>query len=113
MSNIVPTEGVHKKARTPEARARQLQSLAVDLSESRLRDGTASSQEIIFWLKQASPERALELRNLALQGDLIQAKLDALKSEQQGNQAYLDAMDALRGYQPSRDEIIEGDYHEY
>lgn len=113
MGGLVPTEGVHKKARTPESRARQLQSLAVDLSESRLRDGTASSQEIIFWLKQASPERALELRNLALQGDLIEAKLSAIRSEEQGNQAYLDAMDALRGYQPSRDEIVDGDFHEY
>ena len=40
-----------RPALTPEARENQLISLAIDLAEQQLRDGTASSQVITHYLK--------------------------------------------------------------
>ena len=45
------TERKTRPALTPEAREKQLVALAVDLVEKRLREGTASSQEVTHILK--------------------------------------------------------------
>lgn len=102
----------YKKARTPEMRVKQMMALAVNLSEQRLRDGTASSAEITFWLNLTSPKTQLEIQNLRLQGELLEAKKNSIISEQTGNQAYIDAMRALSGYQPTRDEIVDGEFYD-
>ena len=49
-----------RPALTPEAREGQLVSLAVDLAEQQLRDGTASSQVITHYLKLGSMREKLE-----------------------------------------------------
>ena len=46
-----------RPALTPEARENQLVSLAVDLAEKQLREGTASSQVITHYLKLGSTKR--------------------------------------------------------
>lgn len=51
-------------AATPEVRELELQSLAYDLAEQRLRDGSASAQEITYWLKTSSRKEQLELKQL-------------------------------------------------
>lgn len=51
-------------AATPEVRELELQSLAYDLAERRLRDGSASAQEITYWLKASSRKEQLELKQL-------------------------------------------------
>ena len=43
-----------RKALTPEAREKQLIALAMDVAEERLRNGTASSQEVTHFLKLGS-----------------------------------------------------------
>ena len=50
-----------RPALTPEARENQLISLAVDLVEQRLIDGTASSQETTHFLKLGSMKNRLEM----------------------------------------------------
>ena len=49
-----------RPALTPEARENQLISLAVDLAEKQLREGTASSQVITHYLKLGSTKERLE-----------------------------------------------------
>ena len=49
-----------RPALTPEARENQLISLAIDLVEQRLIDGTASSQETTHFLKLASTKAKIE-----------------------------------------------------
>ena len=49
-----------RPALTPEARENQLISLAVDLAEQQLRDGTASSQVITHYLKLGSTKEKIE-----------------------------------------------------
>ena len=58
--------GSSKKIRpalTPEARELQMISLAVDLAERQLLEGTASSQVITHYLKLGSSERSLRGRD--------------------------------------------------
>ena len=60
-----------RPALTPEARENQLISLAVDLAEKQLREGTASSQVITHYLKLGSTKERIEKEILEKQKDLI------------------------------------------
>lgn len=51
-----------RPALSPEARENQLVSLAVDLAEKQLREGTASSQVITHYLKLGSTKEKIYLR---------------------------------------------------
>ena len=116
MADLTPQKSSRhqRPARSPEQRELQMMALAIDLSEERLRNGTASSAEIVYWLKQASPQAILERRNIEMQNELLEAKIDAIRSEQKGNADYDRALNAFKGYQPHMDvdEIIEGDFRE-
>ena len=63
-----------RPALTPEARENQLISLAIDLVEQRLLDGTASSQETTHFLKLATSKAKLERERFELENELIKAK---------------------------------------
>lgn len=87
-----------RPALTPEARENQLISLAVDLVEQRLRDGTASSQETTHFLKLASQKNRIELERAKLENELIKAKTQALKDQADMKVLYEDAINAMRRY---------------
>lgn len=87
-----------RKASTPEARENQLIALTVDLAEKQLREGTASSQTMAHYLKLASPKEKLEIEILKLQKELIVAKTEAIKSVQNAEQLYQEAIQAMRKY---------------
>ena len=69
-----------KPAADPVSRERQLTSLAVDLAEKQLRDGSASPSVINHFLKIASTREAIEREILEKQANLITAKAEALTS---------------------------------
>lgn len=96
-------------AGTPEARENQLISLAVDLAEQQLRDGTASSQVITHYLKLGSTKERMEKEMMVEQIKLLTAKTEALKSAKHIEELYSDAMKAFRGYsgQSEPDENIQ------
>lgn len=85
-------------AKTPEARENQLISLAVDLAEKQLYEGTASSQVITHFLKLGSTKETIEKDILMTQRDLIQAKTEAIKSSKRVEELYKNALDAMRSY---------------
>lgn len=87
-----------RPALTPESRENQLISLAVDLVERRLIEGTASSQETTHFLKLGSTKAQLEKSMLEKQVELIEAKTESLKSTQKIEELYTKAMDAMRSY---------------
>ena len=87
-----------RPALTPEARENQLISLAIDLVEQRLIDGTASSQETTHFLKLASTKARLEKQILEKQAELITAKTETLKSQKKVEELYTEAMKAFRNY---------------
>ena len=83
---------------TPEARENQLISLAVDLAEKQLQEGTASSQVITHYLKLGSTRETIEKDILEKQRDLIQAKTEAIQSAKHVEDLYKNALDAMRSY---------------
>ena len=60
-----------RPALTPEARENQLISLAVDLAEKQLQEGTASSQVITHYLKLGSTKEKIEKEILEKQGFVV------------------------------------------
>lgn len=96
-----------RKMRTPisaEARESQMISLAIDLAEQQLRDGTASSQVITHYLKLGSSKEKLERQILEKQKDLIGAKTKAYQSTEKIEQLYTDALEAFKRYGAQSDE---------
>ena len=87
-----------RPALTPEARESQLISLAVDLVEQRLLNGTASSQETTHFLKLASMKNRLEMQKLQEQNKFLQAKTEALQSAKRIEELYSEAISAMRSY---------------
>ena len=92
------TKKTMRPALTPEARENQLISLAVDLAEQQLREGTASSQVITHYLKLGSTREKLERERLEEENKLLRAKTDAMKSAKKVEELYDEAIRAMRSY---------------
>lgn len=93
-----------RPATTPEARENQLISLAVDLAEKQLREGTASSQVITHYLKLGSTREKLEKERLVEENRLLRAKTKAIDSTEEMKVLYKDAIKAFRTYSGHGDE---------
>lgn len=87
-----------RPALTPEAREKQLISLANDLAEKQLREGTASSQVITHYLKLGSTKERLEKEKLEEENKLLKAKTEALQSAKRVEELYADAIAAMKRY---------------
>lgn len=94
-------------ATTPEARENQLISLAVDLAEKQLLEGTASAQVITHYLKLGTTREQLEKEKIARENELLRAKKEALESEQEIKELYSQALDAMRSYAGFGDDVEE------
>lgn len=98
-----------RPALSPEARENQLISLAVDLVERRLIEGTASSQETTHFLKLGSTTARLEKEILEKQKELIVAKTESLRSSEEIKEMYSKAMKAMRLYSGHGDDSDDND----
>lgn len=103
MGKIKPVVEPSKKRRrktpmTPEARENQMISLAVDLAEKQLMEGTASAQVITHYLKLGSTKERIEKEILEKQKDLITAKTENLQSAKRIEELYDKAISAMRDY---------------
>lgn len=87
-----------RPALSPEARENQMISLAIDLAEKQLMEGTASSQVITHYLKLGSTKERIEKEILERQKDLIEAKTQSLQSVKRIEEMYGEAMKAFRSY---------------
>ena len=87
-----------RPALTPEARENQMISLAVDLAEKQLREGTASSQVITHFLKLGSTKEKLEKEMMEKQKELLDAKTKSIRSADEMKELYTKALDAMRDY---------------
>lgn len=87
-----------RPALSAEARENQLVSLAVDLAEKQLMEGTASSQVITHYLKLGSTKERIEKEILEKQKELIEAKTQSLQSAQRIEELYTNALNAMRKY---------------
>ena len=87
-----------RPALTPEARENQMISLAVDLAEKQLIEGTASSQVITHYLKLGSTKERLEKEKLEEENKLLKARTEALQSAKRVEELYADAIAAMKRY---------------
>lgn len=101
--------GKMRPALTPEARENQMISLAVDLAEKQLREGTASSQVITHFLKLGSTKAELEKEKLRKENNVLEAKAKAIESSEEVKVLYENALKAMRNYAGygDRDEYYE------
>lgn len=100
MAKVAGT-GVQKKRRpalTPESREKQLISMAVDLAERQLAEGTASSQVITHFLKLGSERERLERERLEEENKLLRAKTKAYEDQGEYKELVADAIKAMRNY---------------
>lgn len=96
---------------TPEAKESQMISLAHDLAEKQLREGTASSQVITHFLKMGSEKERLEREKLEEENRLLRAKTKAIDNEGEYRKLVEDAINAIRGYRGRSED--NGDPYEY
>ncbi len=92
------TRAKRPPATTPEGRENQLVSMAVDLAEKQLADGTASAQVITHYLKLGSTREKLEQERLAKENELLQAKVESMASVKRIEELYETALNAMRTY---------------
>lgn len=103
-----------RPALSPEARENQMISLAVDLAEKQLLEGTASSQVITHYLKLATTKEKIEREILEKQKELIEAKTQNLQSAQKIEELYMNALNAMRNYSgQSNGDDVEDDEDDY
>lgn len=85
-------------AKTLDAREDQLIGLAVDLVEKRLREGTASSAEVVHFLKMGSRKNRQEVEKSNEEIKLLRAKTKQIENEENTADAYREVIQALGIY---------------
>lgn len=97
-------------AYTDDARRNQLINLAYDLAEQRLRDGTATSQEVTTFLKMGTEQSRLQLDILRAERELMEAKRDAIRADARNDELSIQVINAMRRYN-GEDEEYDGDVY--
>ena len=98
------TENVYRNTRfetpatTAEGRENQLIALAYDLAEYRLRNGTATSAEVVHFLKAGTAREKFERAKLEQEIEKTKAQTEALQSAKHVEALYSEAMVAFRSY---------------
>lgn len=96
-----------RPASTPEAREQQMVGYAIDLAEKQLREGTASSQVITHFLKLGTCAYKTEREILEKQSQLLDAKVEVLKSQKNMEEVYVKAIEAMKRYSGVQDDSEE------
>lgn len=87
-----------RPASTPEGRENQMISYAMDLVEERLLNGTASSQEVVHFLKLGSQKSKKEEKKIELENELLKAKREALDAQAHSEELFEKAINAMMRY---------------
>ena len=85
-------------ATSQEERERQLIAMAYDLAEIRMREGTASSQEVVHFLRMGSQRDRLEKEIMGEQKKLVTAKAGAYESSKNVETMIQEAMEMFKVY---------------
>lgn len=95
-----------------ESRENKLILLATNLVEKRLREGTASSQEVTHFLKLGTTREKLEQERLRNENALSRAKTESIEAERHYGELYEEALKAFRSYSGNVSDDEE-DYEDY
>lgn len=103
-------------AKTLEGREDQLIAAAMDLAERRLHEGTASSQEVVHFLKLGSVRNQLEQDKIRHENLVLQTRVKEMEGRASQEELLQRALSAFRGYSgqeavdPEADPFDEIDY---
>jgi hypothetical protein len=93
-----------RRATTLEGREQEMVSLAVNLAERQLKEGTASAQVISHYLKLGSTREILEQQKMERENELLRARVEQLASSQRTELLYDEAIKAMRRYAGQEDD---------
>jgi len=96
-----------RPASTEEGREGQLVSLAIDLAEKQLVEGTATSQVITHYLKLGSTREKLEQERLKRENELLNSKVEMMASAKRVEELYAAALSAMKSYAGQTDDMDE------
>lgn len=104
----------HEESRRPPAptlqgRENQLVQLAIDEAERQMREGTASSQIISYYLKLGSSREQLEQERIQHENELTRVKIEAIHNEARKEEMFANAIKAMRGYQGVDEDAVYDD----
>lgn len=88
-----------RRATTPEVREQQLIAAAYDLTEKRIKQETASAQEVTLFLKLGSSRERLEQEKIRHENELLQVKREAMAQAARTEELFAEAIRAMRSYQ--------------
>lgn len=91
-------------ALTDEGREKRLVSMAYDLVEQRLKDGTASASETTAILKLGTQREKLEREKLRAEVDFTRSKSEAIAQAQRIEDLMTEAISAFKRYSGDSDE---------
>lgn len=91
-----------KHAETPEARENEMIALAMDSAERMMREGKASSQVIVHFLKLGTRKSELELEKLQMEKELMRARTEQIEAEKKNGELYAKAIAAMGIYTGGR-----------
>lgn len=101
-----------RHAMSLENREQQMITLAVDLAEQQLREGSASSQLITHYLKLATTREKIEQETMLANQKLIKAKVESLESASRIEELYSEAISAMKRYGGNADPTTSEDEDE-
>ena len=81
-----------------EAYEQYMIGLAYNLVEERLRNGTATSQETVHFLRMGSAKERRAARHEEMEIELMETKKMVLESQQRMEALYTDAINAVKSY---------------
>lgn len=93
-----PVRELRRKPLSPDARENQLIALAMDTAEERMLNGTASSQEIVHFLKLGSSLAKLQKEEIRERIELDKSKVKAIESAEEYKKLYEEAIRAMKSY---------------
>ena len=107
----MPTDIKPKQRPSTNSRMREkvLVGLSYDLAERQLRDGTATSQVQLHFLKMGSGSEELARIKVAHENELLKAKIEVLESQQRSEEQYRAALEAMRKYSGNISEEVYDD----
>jgi len=110
-----PLESTSKRApaTTPQDRENQLISLAYDLAEKQIKEGTASSQVLTQFLKLGSSREKVEQEKLQHENALLATKKEIMESQKAVEALYAEALDAMRSYSGQPPISEESEYEDF
>lgn len=112
-TNTKPSGNPRKRRQIPsqtaEGRESQLISLAIDLAEEQLMNGTASAQVITHYLKLATEKERTERKLMEKQLELIEAKTESIKAQRRVDELYAEAIKAMKRYGGHGDDEYQED----